>query len=100
MNNVISMLQKIIILIFCHLIGDFVLQSDYIAKTKGENWYHLIVHSILYTLPFYLAFGPAWQFYVLLVSHIVIDSLKARFGKINYVQDQVMHYFICLLYLL
>lgn len=94
------MLQKILVLIFCHLVGDFVLQSDYIAKTKGENWYHLIVHCILYTLPFYLAFGFVWQFYVLLVSHFVIDSLKARFGKINYVQDQTMHYCVCLLYLL
>jgi hypothetical protein len=28
------MLEKIIILILCHLIGDYVLQSDLIVKTK------------------------------------------------------------------
>ena len=30
---------------------------------------------------------------------IVIDALKARYGKINYVQDQVLHYLICGIYL-
>lgn len=93
------MIQKTIILIFCHLIGDYVLQSDYIAKTKGENWYHLIVHCILYTVPFYVSFGLVWQFPVLLASHIVIDAIKARFGKISYAQDQILHYLICLVYL-
>jgi len=38
------MLEKIIILILRHLIGDYVLQSDFIAKTKqnavlnGQYW--------------------------------------------------------------
>lgn len=36
-------------LVMCHLVGDYVLQIDFIAKTKGENWYHLLV----YCLPFY-----------------------------------------------
>lgn len=40
-------------LVMCHLVGDYVLQIDFIAKTKGENWYHLLVHCLLYCLPFY-----------------------------------------------
>lgn len=51
------MLENIFLIIMCHLIGDYVLQSDFIAKTKGENWYHLFVHCALYVLPFYLCFG-------------------------------------------
>ena len=94
------MMEKIAVLVFCHLIGDFVLQSDFLAKTKGQNWYHLIAHCILYTIPFYVCFGFVWQYPVLLASHIVIDSLKARFQKINLAQDQILHYLFCLLYLL
>ena len=94
------MVEKILVVVFCHLIGDYVLQSDYIAKTKGENWYHLIVHSILYMVPFYICFGLVWQFPILLTTHIVIDSLKARYNKLSYVQDQILHYLVGLLYLL
>ena len=37
------------LLVFCHLVGDYVLQSDFIAKTKGSNWYHLFVHCAMKT---------------------------------------------------
>lgn len=94
------MIEKILVIVFCHLIGDYVLQSDFIAKSKGENWYHLIVHCILYTVPFYICFGLVWQYPILLATHFVIDGLKARYQKINYAQDQILHYLIGLLYLL
>lgn len=42
------MFETILLIIFCHLVGDYVLQSDFIAKTKGSNWYHLFVHCGLY----------------------------------------------------
>lgn len=93
------MINKICILVFCHLIGDYVLQSDYIARTKGENWYHMIVHCVLYTVPFFVRFGFAWQLPILFVTHVVIDSLKARYGKLGYVGDQLLHYLVCLSYL-
>lgn len=87
-------------LIFCHLVGDYVLQIDYIAKTKGTNFYHLLVHSLLYCLPFYLVFGLAWQLIPLFILHIVIDLLKARYKLIPYWLDQLIHYWTCLLYLI
>lgn len=61
-------------LVMCHLVGDYVLQIDFIAKTKGKNWYHLLVHC----LPFYLAFGFNWQLFVLFGTHIVVDAAKER----------------------
>ena len=78
--------------IFCHLIGDYVLQIDFIAKTKGENWYHLLVHCLLYILPFRIVYGADWRLIPLLITHIVIDALKARYKKLTYIQDQVLHY--------
>lgn len=32
------MMEKIIQLLFCHLVGDYVLQSPYLAETKGKDW--------------------------------------------------------------
>ena len=90
----------ILVLIGCHLIGDYVLQIDFIAKSKGTNFYHLLVHCLLYCVPFYVMFGAVWQLAVVFITHIVIDLLKARYKLIPYWLDQVLHYVICLLYLI
>ena len=60
-------------LLASHMIGDYVLQSDFIAKTKGENWWHLISHSITYTVPFALLMGIDIKIGLLLFSHILTD---------------------------
>lgn len=86
-------------LLFCHLIGDYVLQSDFIAKTKGNNWYHLVVHSLLYCFPLYVLFGLDLRIIFILFTHIITDMLKARFNKITYFQDQLMHYMFLMVYL-
>ena len=94
------MLEKIILIVLCHLIGDHVLQLDHIAKTKGSNWYHLFVHCALYCVPFLIVFGFTWQLLVIFVTHLIIDSLKARWNKITYTQDQLLHYLTALVYLI
>jgi len=94
------MIEKIIILIFCHVLGDYVLQIDFLAKTKGNNWYHLIVHCFLYVFPFFVYFGIDWRLILLFCTHVIIDALKARYKKINYVTDQILHYLIASIYLL
>lgn len=95
-----TILQKLILLIMCHLVGDYVLQSNFIASTKGKNWYHLFVHCVLYTVPFLIVFGWTWQLMIIFLTHMIIDPLKARYYKITYVQDQILHYVITLVYLI
>ena len=85
------MIETLFKLLLCHFVGDYVLQIDFLAKTKGTNWWHLIAHCFLYTFPFYLAFGFDWRIAVILGTHIIIDPLKARWNKINYFQDQLLH---------
>ncbi|MBP5327356.1 MAG: DUF3307 domain-containing protein [Bacteroidales bacterium] len=85
-------------LVICHLIGDFLFQSRYIAETKGTNWYHLFVHCMLYAIPFYFCFGWCWQLAVITILHFPIDAAKARYGKLSYFWDQVLHYLLFLLY--
>lgn len=91
------MIKIMIDWIFCHLVGDYVLQIDFIAKTKDENWYHLFVHCLLYVLPFRIVYGVDWRLVVLFVTHIIVDALKARYKNITYTQDQIMHYIIAFL---
>ena len=86
------MMQIFIKLIACHLIGDYVLQSDYLATTKGNNAYHLCVHSFLYAIPFYFVLG--WGCIFVFSTHIVIDGLKAHYKVVSYSVDQILHYLI------
>jgi hypothetical protein len=94
------MIEMLIYLLLCHLIGDYLFQTDFIAKTKGNNWYHMFVHCGLYITPFAFFFGITWQLGVLFAAHMIIDPLKARYNKINYWQDQALHYLLLLLYLI
>ena len=88
------------LLVVCHCIGDYVLQADFLAKTKGTNLYHLFVHCVLYLVPFAIVFGFGWKLGVLFISHFIIDILKAKYQKIRYVTDQVLHYLILTIYLM
>ena len=92
------MTERLFTLVLCHLLGDYVLQTDFLAKTKGENWYHLVAHCLLYCVPFYIVFGFVWQLGVLFLVHLIVDPLKARWKKINYVTDQVLHYLTLAVY--
>ena len=94
------MLETILKLIICHMIGDHVLQLDHIAHTKGTNWYHLIVHCFLYIAPFLYVFGYDYRIWVLFGTHVIVDALKARYKKINYATDQILHFMFATIYLL
>lgn len=87
-------------LLLCHFIGDYVLQTDYLATTKGNNWWHLIAHCMTYTTVFLLLFGFDCRIVIILISHLIIDSAKARYKKINYMSDQILHITILGIYLI
>jgi len=60
----------------CHLIGDFVLQNDYIARHKPHNSYVCGFHVLIYTLVFLFV---TWSLPALLViagTHFVIDRFR------------------------
>ena len=83
---------KVIVLIMCHILGDYVLQTRFIAESKGMNWYYMFIYCVLYCVPFFIAYGLCWQLGVIFITHMFIDPLKARYGVINYTTDQILHY--------
>ena len=89
------MLDLIVRLLFCHLLGDYVLQTPFLAETKGRNWYHMFAHCTLYSLPFYIFFGLNWQLAVLFFSHLCIDTAKARYQKITLFESNGLVRFLC-----
>jgi hypothetical protein len=40
--------------ILCHMIGDYVLQSDWAASEKTKRWVPAAVHALTYVVPFWV----------------------------------------------
>ncbi len=62
--------------LLAHLVGDYLLQSDWMATEKTKRLSVALVHGLAYSLPF-LALGPslgAWA--VIALSHALIDRYR------------------------
>ena len=71
-------------MILAHFIGDYVLQTRFLAVTKGKEWYNMLVHCILYTgsvgtvLIIRTNLLPYYGLALLFISHWLIDTWKCR----------------------
>lgn len=63
-----------------HLVGDYILQSDWMAQQKTKSHLPAAAHALTYALPF-LFLRPSWAALAVIVStHFVIDRWRlARF---------------------
>ena len=60
-----------------HLIGDYLLQNDWMAQNKKLRHWPCIVHCTLYTLAIALpTFWPAWALGVVWGTHFVQDRTQ------------------------
>jgi len=66
--------------IVAHLVGDYILQSHWMATEKTKKNLAAAVHAITYTLPFLLITLDPIALLVISVSHFFIDRYRlARF---------------------
>lgn len=62
--------------LLAHLLGDYVLQSDWQANNKTQKSFACFVHVLLYGLPFlFLTFSPI-ALLVIVGSHFLIDRFR------------------------
>jgi hypothetical protein len=63
-----------------HAVGDYILQSDWMADNKTKQHFAAAVHAVTYTLPFlFITWSPA-ALAVICGTHFVIDRWRlARF---------------------
>jgi len=75
--------MDLLILLQLHLIGDFVLQNDFLANTKGSNKFILFVHSSLWAGSIAIGLNAMgllspWKLVFLIVGHMIIDQVKCN----------------------
>lgn len=59
-----------------HLVGDYLLQSHWMATQKIVCWFPAIVHGVMYTLPFLFVTQHPAALAIICVTHIVIDRYR------------------------
>jgi hypothetical protein len=63
-----------------HLVGDYITQTDWMAKNKTKNSFAAGSHAIIYSLPFLILHPSLAAFLVILITHFFIDRFRlARF---------------------
>jgi len=59
--------------IYAHLIGDYILQNDWMALHKKKSSFRCAVHILFYMLPFLLCDMEIWQLAAIAIQHYLID---------------------------
>lgn len=59
-----------------HMVGDYLIQSHWMAGAKTKHWCPAIVHGVTYTLPFVLITQSVLALAVIAGTHIVIDHWR------------------------
>ena len=86
-------------LVFAHFIGDFALQSSWMAENKGRYWYVMLSHSMIWAgcvsiALQYLDLFHIWKVVFLVILHMFCDFLKVSKTKDwKYIYpDQIFHF--------
>lgn len=64
----------------CHLIGDYIFQSQWMADNKTKSSFVALIHAVFYTMPFALLTQTWAALAVIAATHFLIDRFRlARF---------------------
>ena len=59
--------------LLAHFLGDFVIQSDWLAVNKKKYWSVALLHVLTYLVPFLFTGLPVWKLGLIGVQHLVQD---------------------------
>ena len=63
--------------LIAHALGDYVLQSDFMAMNKTKRLWVAVLHAVTYSLPFLVLCHPSiWAWLVIWSTHAVIDRWR------------------------
>lgn len=64
-------------MLLLHALGDYVLQSEWMAYEKTRKTWVALTHGLFYSIGFVLFLTPSWQAWAIIVgTHAVIDRFR------------------------
>lgn len=86
-----------IYILFLHFIGDFVLQSDWMAQNKSKSWFPLTVHIFVYGAALRVglqSFDSGLYVLVNALAHYLIDTVTSRWTSALWKEGKVHWFFV------
>lgn len=62
--------------LICHLFGDYIIQSDWMAQNKTRSSLAALAHAVTYALPFLLLSPSITALAVIIGTHFLIDRFR------------------------
>ena len=59
-----------------HMVGDYLIQSDWMAQEKTKRWWPAIAHALTYGIPFLFVTQSPLALLVIVGTHAVIDRYR------------------------
>jgi len=59
--------------VYAHLIGDYLIQNDWMAKGKKGNIWIALIHAVTYLIPFFFIGASTWQLTLIVCQHMLQD---------------------------
>lgn len=63
-------------IILAHMVGDYVIQTDWMAQEKTKRWLPAVAHGVTYTLPYALVTQSIPALLIICITHIIIDRFR------------------------
>jgi hypothetical protein len=73
--------------LLAHLVGDYLLQSDWMAQEKTQRWGAALAHAATYALPFLACTRSPWKLATIAGTHAVIDRYRLA-KRVCWVKNQ------------
>lgn len=64
------------LVVLAHMVGDYLIQNDWMAREKTKRWWPAIVHAVTYGIPFVALTQSPWALAVIVGTHAVIDRYR------------------------
>lgn len=75
-------------IVLAHLVGDYVIQSHWMATQKTSRWGPAIAHGVTYTAPYLIVTQSPWALLVIAGTHIIIDRFRLA-RHVVWIKNQV-----------
>jgi Protein of unknown function (DUF3307) len=63
-------------IVLAHFIGDYLLQTHWMAIEKTSRLFPAILHGLTYTIPYLFVTQSVWALLVICITHILIDRYR------------------------
>lgn len=75
--------------LIAHLVGDYVLQSHWMATEKVKRWLPALAHGLAYTLPFLLITRSPWALLIIGGTHAALDRYRVA-KYVNWAKNNLL----------